>query len=64
MSDASIYSVEGYSDYANLWDKVMNITTGTIFLKVNERRIRSDIALYIPEGIEFIATSYKSYREH
>ena len=48
MPEASIYSVEGYSDYANLWDKIMNITTGTIFLKVNERRIRSDIALYVP----------------
>ncbi|CDW88442.1 ttl domain containing protein [Stylonychia lemnae] len=62
--DSSIYPIEGYSDYANLWDKLMNLTSGSNYLKVNERRIRSDTVLYSPEGVEFFATSFKSYKEH
>jgi hypothetical protein len=60
----SNYPVDGYLDSENMWDKVFDMVSGRSYLSSNDRIIRADNIIYMPEGLDFYVTSFQSYKKH
>lgn len=44
-------------------DKIMDLNGNKVYLKCNERRIRAENIIYMPESLDFYVTPYKSYKK-
>lgn len=60
----SPYSVDGYSSFTNMWDKVYDMQLGKHHLKSYERRIRSNTTVYLTETHDMYLTPTASYRDY
>lgn len=58
----SPYPVDGYTSFANLWDRVYDMQTGRPYLRVQERRLRSPQIVYVSETHDLFVTTTESYR--
>jgi hypothetical protein len=60
----SPYPVEGYSSFANLWERVYDMQAARQYLRVQERRLRSPQTVYVSETHDLYMTTTESYRAY
>jgi hypothetical protein len=60
----SLYHVDGYTGFMNMWEKIYDLTTAKSFNKVQERRIRSNTMVYLSETQDLYLTTRESIKNY